>query len=227
MIAATDFRSLTDSLHRKFLALLPRLERHGQVFFRHVPCPVQKDDCIAEMVALCWKWIVRLAEQGKDGFRFPMALARYAAWAVQSGRRLSGQGKAQDAMNPIAQRRHGFQVESLPISTRVTWDRIYNTVGGQRLTDECEERLRDNTQTPVPDQAAFRIDFPSWLQTLTGRERRLIRAMIRNERTKDLSRQFELSPGRISQLRREFMEGWKRYTGDALLGEWQGAHQRT
>ena len=64
------------------------------------------------------------------------------------------------------------------------------------------------------DQAAFRIDFPAWLGTLTGRERRLIRAMARNERTKDLSRQFEVSPARISQLRRAFHLDWLHFHGE-------------
>jgi hypothetical protein len=77
-----------------------------------------------------------------------------------------------------------------------------------------EERLADNTVTPPPDQAAFRIDFGAWLKTLTPRERRIIRAMAMSERTKDLSRRFELTPGRISQMRRDFRDDWRRFVGD-------------
>jgi hypothetical protein len=64
------------------------------------------------------------------------------------------------------------------------------------------------------DQVVFRVDFPAWLQTLTGRERRPIRALARGERTKDLSQAFAVSPGRISQLRREFRDGWRRFHGE-------------
>jgi DNA-directed RNA polymerase sigma subunit (sigma70/sigma32) len=64
----------------------------------------------------------------------------------------------------------------------------------------------------------FRLDFKDWLRSLTPRERRIIRAMARNERTKDLSRQFEVSPGRISQMRREFKEGWERFGEGATAG---------
>jgi hypothetical protein len=85
------------------------------------------------------------------------------------------------------------------------------------LLDAYEERLRDNTITPVIDQVQFRIDWPAWLRTLTARERRLIRAMSRNERTLDLSKEFELSPARISQLRREFHDDWCRFLGDLDL----------
>ena len=43
----------------------------------------------------------------------------------------------------------------------------------------------------------------------------MIRGMARNERTLDLSKQFELSPARISQMRREFQIDWKRFIGEA------------
>ena len=38
--------------------------------------------------------------------------------------------------------------------------------------------------------------------------------MANNEGTLDLSRRFELSPGRISQLRREFHDDWRRFCGE-------------
>jgi hypothetical protein len=117
-------------------------------------------------------------------------------------------------LSPVAQRKGGFRVERLPASTRSPQEQLYATPDGQALHDAFEERLRDNTLTPVPDQAAFRIDFPAWLKTLTGRERRLIRLMARNERTKDLSKRLGVSPGRVSQLRREFRDGWLRYHGE-------------
>src|SRR5262249_58041693 len=97
--------------------------------------------------------------------------------------------------------RTGSRVEPCPASRRNAHEQFYATPLGEELQDAFEERLRDNTLTPVPDQVAFRIDFPAWLRTLTARERRLIRAMARNERTTDLSRQFQVAPGRISQLR--------------------------
>jgi hypothetical protein len=103
----------------------------------------------------------------------------------------------------------------LPSSTRTSLDTQYAKPRAQQIQDAFEERLKDNTITPVPDQAAFRIDFPSWLQTLTERERRIIRAMLRNELTKNLSRKFQVSPARISQLRREFELGWNRFVADA------------
>jgi hypothetical protein len=203
-----------DELHAKYLSILPRIELHGRIYFRHLD-PHRKDDAIQEMCSLAWKWFLRLDEQGKDPADFLMSFTTFLARSVNSGRRLVGMAKSKDVMNPITQRHHGFKVESLPCFTRTSFDHLYSSPKGQELYDYFEERLWDNAITPILDQVQFRIDFPAWLQTLTGRERRMIRGMVRNERTLDLSRQFDLSPARISQLRREFQIDWKRFIGEA------------
>jgi hypothetical protein len=200
-----------EDLHATFLHLLPRLERHAQIYFRHVACPATKDDRVADTVALAWRWFVRLHERGKSIDQFVMAFIFLVARAVKSGRRVTGQAKSKDVMNPLTQRRHGFQVEPLPHSTRTDHEQLYATPHGQRLHDVFEQRLVDNTVTPPDEQAMFRVDFCAWLESLTPRERRIIEAMASNERTLDISKQFELSPGRISQMRREFHDGWERF----------------
>jgi len=211
MLTAT--RSFTNSpasipLHVTFLTLVPRIETHARIYFRFVDCPETRADKVAEAVALTWRWFVRLADRGKDVTTFPAAFASLVTKVVKSGRRLCGQEKVKDVLSPLAQQRHGFKVESLPSSTSALRQKLFSNLHGQRHLDAYEERLQDNTQTPVPDQAAFRIDFSAWLETLTARERRVIRAMAQNEHTKELSRTFEVSPARISQLRRQFQEGW-------------------
>ena len=188
-------------LHQGFLALLPRIELHGSIVFRFLRCPHRREDALQEMRGLAWKWYVAAVARGKDPARFVATLATYAARHVRSGRRLCGPEKGKDALSPLAQTRHDFVVEKLP---------DYSTLSANPFA----EALRDNTRTPPPDQAAFRVDFPAWLATLTGRERRLIRAMARNERTLDLSKRFEVAPARISQLRRELHDDWRRYCGE-------------
>jgi hypothetical protein len=167
-------------------------------------------------VALCWKWFCNLARRGKDARTFISTLATYAVRAVRSGRRLCGQLKAKDVLSERAQHKHGFGVESLPISSRQSFERRHAEVGGQREVDVFEERLHDNTQTPVPDQVAFRCDFPTWVRTRTRRDRRLIRDMASNERTLALAKKYQLSPARVSQLRREFHDDWEQFTADPV-----------
>ena len=202
------------ALHAAFVALLPRIEQHGRIYFRHVRCPHRKADAVQEMTALGWQWFLRLHQRGKDPAEFLTGFTTLLARAVNSGRRLVGMAHAKDATNPATQRRHHFAVEALPTSLGVSHERRTASPHGQELQDAYEERLRDNSTTPVLEQVQFRVDFPAWLDTLTGRERRIVRAMANNEGTLDLSRQFELSPGRISQLRREFHDDWRRFCGE-------------
>jgi hypothetical protein len=196
--SATPFQVL----HARFLSILPRIEKHAHVYFRQIKCREQKADRVAETVALAWKWFVRLAERGKDARQFPSRLADFAARAVHSGRRVTGQISPKDVLSERAQQRHHFCVGKLPdFSTE--------------STNPLAEALADNTKSPVPDQVQFRCDFPAWLTTRTQRDRRLIDHMAMRERTKDLARKFGLSEARISQLRREYQQDWQRYGEDA------------
>jgi hypothetical protein len=201
-------------LNAAFLSILPRIERHGQIYFRHLKCKDRRDACVQEMLALAWKCFVRLAERGKDARRFPTVLASFAARAVRCGRKVGGMNRATDALNPVAQQRRGFTVGSLPVSTSTFHENLYGAVDGQTHLDASEDRLKDNTQTPIPQQVAFRLDFPAWLKTRTERGRRVIEQMAQNERTMHLARRFGVSKGRISQLRREYQDDWQRFTSD-------------
>ena len=202
-------------LHAAFLSILPRIELHAKIYFRGLNCPHRKADAVQETCALAWIWFVRLVQRGKDPLTFPAAFASYAARAVKCGRRICQQERGQDVMSGLAQQRRGFDVEALPSSLLCSFEERYSLVHGQHEQDAFEDRLKDNTQTPVLDQVAFRIDFPAWLTTLTARERRLVNEMANNERTLDLSRRFELSPARISQMRRELHNSWARFCNEA------------
>jgi hypothetical protein len=203
-------------LQVRFLSILPRIKTHACIYFRHVKCRFKKSDFIAEVLALSWRWFLRLAERGKDATQYPSVLATFAARAVNAGRRLCGQLRAKDVMNQRTQRKHGFRVEPLPLSTRTCHDEL-NGLGGQRHLDAYEERLHENTMTPPDEQAAFRIDFPDWLTTRTERDRRIINDMVVGEKTMHLARRFGISPARVSQLRREYFQDWRRFTGDAVM----------
>lgn len=181
-----------------FLSILPRIETHARVYFRHVTCLAKNADRVAEAVALVWKWFARLAAQGRDATLFASVLASFAARAVRSGRRIAGTERAKDVMNELTQRRRGFVVGKLP---------DFATLSDNPLA----EALADNTRSPVPEQVVFRIDFPGWLSTRARRDRRLIRRMAVGERTKNLARRFGLSPARVSQLRSEYRQDWHRY----------------
>ena len=203
-----------EGLHTVFLTLLPRILLHGEVVFRHTKCTHQKEEFLCEMLALTWKWLLRLRELGKNPLEFPGVLADFAARAVKAGRRLCGKHKGKDVLNPLAQRRHDFVVERLPVSTCRSHESRYSVPLGQQAQDALEERLKDNSITPPPDAVAFKLDFACWLQTLTDRDRSIIGDMILDERTLDLARKFGVSAGRISQLRRQYRQDWRHFCGE-------------
>jgi hypothetical protein len=186
-------------LQETFLtSVLPKVLSHGRVSFRHIRCRHQREELLAEMTGLCWRWHLRLAQRGKDSTRFPTALATFAARAVRSGRRLAGMGRSKDVLSPLAQRRKGFAVGKLPDCS---------TLDGSPLA----EALHDNTQTPPDEQCAFRIDFPAWRATHTERDRRVLDDLMLGERTLDVAGKYGLSPGRVSQLRRELHDDWEHF----------------
>jgi hypothetical protein len=200
-----------------FLSILPGIERHADIRFRHLKCRQQRADCIAECVALAWKWFQRLAEKGTDATRFSAILAQYATRAVGSGRRLCGQERAKDVMSPVAQRRRGFQVESLPLSIRTYHESP--DVRGQRLQEVFEERLHDNTVTPVPDQVAFRVDWPRFYETLSERDRQMAEHLSLGRTAKRAADRFRLSPGRVTQLRQRWCREWRAFQGEEVAAE--------
>jgi hypothetical protein len=203
MSTTTHLVALT-SLQVNFTAFLPRIKLHAKIYFRHLNCPQMREDAIAEAIALAWKWYLGLAEKGKDAAQFVSALASYAARAVNSGRRLCGQEKTRDALSTLAQQLHDFKVNPLPNGIR-------------RRGNVFDEALEQNMQTPVPDQVAFRADFPAWRLTRTDRDRRLIDDLLVGERTLDVARKYGLSPARVSQLRREFHADWNRFCAEPAV----------
>ena len=107
-----------------------------------------------------------------------------------------GEGR-RTCLSPLAQRRHRFTVGKLPDQ---------ETLSANPLCDA----LADNTVTPVDEQVAFRLDFPQWLSTYPDRDRRIALDLMAGERTQDAADKYALSEGRISQLRTQFHDSWRR-----------------
>jgi hypothetical protein len=196
--AGTSLTPTLAQLQARFLAVMPRIETHARIYFRHLRCPHQREEALAECLALAWWWYVRLVRRGKTPEAFITVLADFAARAVSSGRRLCGQETVNEVLSLRAQRRHGFTVQRLHPQ-------------GTPLGNPWDEAVQDNTQTPVPAQVVFRVEFPAWLQTRTKRDRRIIDWLLRGEQTGVVAQAFDLSPGRVAQLRRQFQADWLRF----------------
>jgi hypothetical protein len=102
-------------------------------------------------------------------------------------------------LSPIASVRHGFVVGRMPEAEE------------SRDRSSLPDELADNRRSAVPEQAAFRLDFPRWRASLRRRDRAVLDTLAAGERGQDAARRFKISPGRVSQLRREFEQGWKEF----------------
>ncbi len=195
-----------DALHAHFLSLLPRIELHAKVSFRHLRCPGRREDAVAEVIAVSWRWYLRIVSQGeKDVNEFVSALATFAVKHVRAGRKLCKMERPRDVLSPRAQRLHGFVAQSLP------------THDTARPGNPVLEALRDNAATPPPDAAAFRLDFPRWLNSLGEKKSKVAEDMAVGHTTKELAPMHQLSEGRISQLRRELHASWRRFHGEPVF----------
>jgi hypothetical protein len=192
---------VVEELCCRFEAALPMIKRVARFHFRHIVCPDRKADQVAETIAVAWNWFVHLAERGKDASLFVSALTSLAARRVQCGRRLCGMDTATDVLSRVAQRRHGFAVNRLSDLSTVA-------------NSPMEEALVENTVTPPNEQAVFRIDFPRWRSTYSDRDRQIMDDLMIGERSKDVSKKYGISPGRVSQKRRDFHQDWRRFHGE-------------
>jgi hypothetical protein len=87
-------------------------------------------------------------------------------------------------------------------------DRFNPRRGGWR-----EVLVEDRTAGPA-EIAMTRLDFASWLSTLSKRDRQLAEKLVLGETTGRVARTFRISAARVSQLRRELCASWHRFVGE-------------
>lgn len=182
-----------------FLRLLPRIRKHARIAFGHLD-PESREEAVQAVVCNACCAVARLAELDKLDLCYASVLARYGVAQVRDGRMTGGSLNCNDISSRYCQRAKNITVERLD---------KYNE------DEECWEEvlIPDNTCTPA-ELAASRIDVPAWLRTLKRRDRQLARFLSLGNRTQDAARRFDMSQGRVSQLRRELQESWREFTGE-------------
>lgn len=186
-----------------FLVLLPAIQRHARIAFRHLTGEA-KQDAIAEIVANAAVAFARLVELGKIDLAYASALARFAVRQFHDGRRVGSRLRINDVLSPYAQHRKRFRVETL--------DRFDEDEGHWQ-----EAVVQDTRTSPVPDIVGFRIDFAEWLSDLPDPRRRVAEALAMGHGTGEVACRFNLSAGRVSQLRRELRDAWRQFQGEYRL----------
>jgi hypothetical protein len=170
-----------------FLMILPRIQSQAWLAFQGLSFDL-KQELQSEVVAHCWKSFARLFELGRHEDVPPMTLARFAIRAVRSGRRIGASLNINDVTSQYCQNRMG----------------IRSSLNGDNWPESliADERAR-------PDQLVMaRIDFSEWLQTLKPLHRKVAEHLSLGESTHSTARIFNLTPGRISQIRRLLEQSW-------------------
>ena len=187
--------------HAGFLAMLPAIRRYACIAFRNLDDDA-REDAIAEVIANALVAYVRLFDQGRSELAYATPLVRYAVAQFHDGRRVGNRINTRDVMTESAKKRRSITIESL--------DRFDKHAG------EWIEATIEDDKTPVPDQAAFRCDFPIWLTTLSRRNRQISEELAKGHSTSHVARRFKVSAGRVSQLRRELHDSWHAFHGDSV-----------
>jgi len=193
--------SMSSSWQAVFLEMVPAIRRSAQFAFRGLP-PQRRDDAVSAALAICCVAVYRLAERGRLHVARPTPLAQFAIRQVCGCRDVGGRLNVRDVLSTYAQRRKQFQVERLS---------RFDPEDG-----EWREMIIEDRHAGPADTAAMRIDFAAWKGRLSWRKRRVAELLATGEQTRNVARRFDLSPGRVSQLRHELRANWHQFQGEAV-----------
>ena len=185
--------------HKAFLAMLPAIVTHAKYAFRHSRGEDYQDR-IQETVANALVAFLALVRRGKASIAYPSVLARYAVAQINDGRRVGNRLNVREVLSRYAQKHKGFKVERLDRHDKDddnTW---------------CEILIEDKTAGPA-QTAMARIDVDAWFKSLPRRDRKIAQYLSLGNRTSDAADKFDVSEGRVSQLRRELADSWQKFTG--------------
>ena len=185
----------------KFLAMLPRIRRQAAYHLRYVS-KKERADAIQEVVASAFFSWVRLNDRGKADLAYAGPLARYGACQYVAGRRVGNRMNGHDVTSDYCQRRKGIVVEQLGHF--------------DDPTSEWEQLVVEDKHSTPADVAATRVDFRAWLESLPERTRHVAETLATGEATSRVAQMFGLTPGRVSQLRRELYHAWLAFTGEVV-----------
>jgi hypothetical protein len=183
-----------DKRHHFAIVILPIVERYARMVFSWCS-PDEREERTAEAVAAAFVGYVSLVNRGRDREVTAWSLAFIAARRARSGRHVGG---SQDKATDVMTKGNGFTV--LRFGTM------------RDLPSELHEALIENTRSPVPEQAAFRIDFPEFLASQSGKKRRVAKLLAVGNRATDVAHTVGVSPSRVTQIRRQLCQDWQSFT---------------
>ena len=185
-----------DPDHRQaFDAMIPRITRIAKISFRHLK-PEAREEAVQEVLCNAWQAYNRLVERGKADVAYPSVLARYA-----SNKCAITERSAANSMSKM------FSVLTVrPGRTSSSNASISATLMASG------SRQSSRTRLPAPPTSPRRASTSATISAASPRASAGLlgswpRASPRHRRSK----RFDLSAGRISQIRTELKQAWDRF----------------
>jgi hypothetical protein len=176
-----------------FESLLPAIRRSVSYAFRQLHGHL-REELIAEAIGSAYAAFVRLVRRGLESLIYPSALAKYAVRRVRDRRRIGSGRDSRDVLSELVQAQHGFTVRTLE--------------GAGPSPFWPDQLLADRRATPA-ELVACKLDFQAWLKRLSAFKRRVAVTLAMGDSTKEAAKRFQVTVGRISQLRRELKANWE------------------
>jgi hypothetical protein len=189
----------TEPWHAGFLEMMPAIQRQASIAFKG-RSPEAREDLIEEVVAYAMIAYKALYDEGKVGLAYASVLASYGIRRVKIGRRVGAKLNVRDVSSLYCQLSKGISLQRL--------DRFDGESG------EWREVLIEDKHAGPAETAAARLDVREWFRRMSPRDRRIARALAIGCNTGEVARQFRLSPARISQKRRQYLESWREFQGE-------------
>ncbi len=182
-----------------FVRMMPVIRRNARLRLRHLPA-AEREEAEQEIVASAFVAFARLVGRRQGHRAYATPLADFAIKGFRMGRRTSARLNRNDVTSHYCRRHSGVTMQSL---------QRWNEQEGQ-----WDELLIEDRHATPADIAMLRIDFWSWLASLPRRDRWIAWLLAAGEAVRDIAQRFGVTPGRISQMRRELCDSWHLFTAD-------------
>ena len=204
-----DNGNVDSAVNEAFLRYLPAVTTHASIQFRHLP-KADREEAIAEARAAAFENFRQASRNGKSHRITPGTLANYAVLHAASGRHVGGRADSKsDVMSPRAQRLRGFKVLRLPWDSGHAYDCLKDPT-----SPVWNQVLLDDRSTPVPDQAAFRIDLSDFLRQQHDRTRQTLSMLADGYKQVEVADRLGVTPAAVCQRVKKAEREWMKFQGD-------------
>jgi hypothetical protein len=205
MSSIATLSHLIPQAQRNFESAIPRINDAIRYHFRRYRWSKQhQDEAFAEARAATWVAWHGLLRRGKNPIDVGIiAIVGFACRGVKNGRtvganRSLGRG-AGDIQNSKIRRTTGLRVLAF-----------------DDLADDSDRPWQDwllatNQRVGPAEQAAIRIDFAAWLQTIPRRKRQAAELLAQGFSTGEVAEHLHVTPAAVSQDRHWLARSWQEF----------------